>query len=268
MDAIVKLLSESLGTLQIAWGRYVTQAILLFVIIAPRRSLQRLRTRRLSLHLVRVGLLIASTVAFFAALRTMSLAEANTLWFSSPLMITLLSGVVLGEAVGLRRWLAVIAGFVGVLLVVQPGSGVIGWAALLPLISAVSSAFYHVSTRVLARTEDPANTLYFLALVGGVALSIVVPFFWAPLSPLSLLGLVAVGTLGTAGHFFVIRAFQYVPAATLSPFFYVFLLWSTALGWAIFGDTPSASMILGAAVILGSGLYIYRLRPEPTEPVP
>lgn len=258
MDAVVKLLSTSLGTLQITWGRYVTQAIVLFLVISPRQSLLRLRTRKLPLHLFRVGLLLASTVFFFGALRTMSLAEANTISFTTPLLITVLSGLILGEVVGARRWIAVVTGFAGVLLVVQPGSGVIGWAAALPLIAAVCSALYHVTTRLLARTEDPANTLYFVALVGSLGLSMMVPFFWAPLNAQLLLAMIAVGALGTLGHFFLIRAFQIVPAATLSPFLYVYLLWATVLGWLIFGDVPGPATLLGAAIILCSGLYVYR----------
>jgi drug/metabolite transporter (DMT)-like permease len=258
MDAIVKLLSASLGTLQITWGRYATSAILLFAVYAPRRSLLRLRTKKLSLHLFRVGMLLIASGFFFGALATMSLAEANTIAFTTPLLITVLSGLVLGETVGRRRWIAVVAGFGGVLLVVQPGSGVMGWAALLPLISATCSALYHLTTRLLARTEDPANTLYFVALVGGIGLSLVVPFFWAPLTLPSLLGLFAVGALGTVGHFFLIRAFQIVPAATLSPFLYVYLVWATALGWLIFGNVPGLMTWVGAAVILCSGLYVYR----------
>ena len=259
MDAVVKVMSTSLGTLQIAWGRYLTQAILLFLVISPRRSVLRLRTRKLPLHLLRVGLLLASTVLFFGALRTMSLAEANAISFTTPLLITLLSGLILGEFIGARRWIAVAVGFAGVLLVVQPGYGVMGWAAVLPLIAAASSALYHVTTRVLARTEDPANTLYFVALVGGVGLSTVVGWFWRPVTPQLLLGMIATGALGTAGHFFLIRAFQIVPAATLSPFLYVYLLWATALGWLIFGDVPGPATLLGAGIILGSGLYVYRI---------
>jgi drug/metabolite transporter (DMT)-like permease len=260
MDAVVKLMSVSLGTLQIAWGRYLTQAILLFVVIAPRRSVLRLRTRKLPLHLLRVGLLLASTVLFFGALRTMSLAEANAISFTTPLMITLLSGLILGETIGSRRWIAVIVGFVGVLLIVQPGSGVMGWAVVLPLIAAVSSALYHVTTRLLARSEDPVNTLYFVALLGGIGLSVVVGWFWQPLTLPLLLGMIAVGALGTGGHFFLIRAFQLAPAAALSPFLYVYLLWATILGWLIYGDVPGPATLLGAVVILGSGLYVYRQR--------
>ena len=258
MDAVVKLLSSSLGTLQITWGRYASSAIILFVIIRPHHSLARLRTNKLSLHLFRVAMLLASSALFFGALATMSLAEANVIAFTTPLLITLLSGLILGEAVGVRRWIAVAAGFFGVLLVAQPGSGVIGWAALLPLVSAACSALYHVTTRLLARSEDPANTLYFLALLGGIGLSLLVPFFWAPLTPLSLTGLVAIGTLGTLGHFLLIRAFQEVPAATLSPFMYVYLVWATALGWMIFDDVPGLMTWVGGAVILASGLYVFK----------
>jgi drug/metabolite transporter (DMT)-like permease len=126
-------------------------------------------------------------------------------------------------------------------------------------LAAVCSALYHVTTPLLARTEDPANTLYFTALVAGVALSVIVPFFWMPLTASGLLGLVVIGILGTAGHFFLIRAFEIAPAATLSPFMYIYLLWATGLGWLIFSDIPGVSTILGAIIIFGSGLYVYRL---------
>jgi drug/metabolite transporter (DMT)-like permease len=265
MDALVKWMSTSLGTLQITWGRYATQAILLFIVFTPQQSIRRLRTRRPSLHLLRAAMLLLSTLLFFGALRTLTLAEANAIGFTTPLIITMLSGLLLGEAVGARRWAAVCVGFAGVLIVIRPGSGVMGWAALLPLIGAACSALYHVTTRLVARTDDPANTLYFAALLGGIGLSAVVPFFWTPLTAVLLASMVAVGTLGTVGHFFLIRAFQIVPASTLSPFMYVYLLWATILGWAVFGDVPDLATLVGAAVILLSGLYVFRQRPEPGD---
>lgn len=258
MDALVKVMSQSYGTLQIAWGRYAVSAIVLFVVIEPRRSLGRLRTRRLSLHLLRTLLLMGATISFFAALRALSLADANALFFSSPLLITVLSGIVLGETIGVRRWLAVVAGFAGVLLVMRPGSGALGWAAVLPLVAAGCSALYHVTTPLLARTEDPAKTLHFMALVAGVGLLPVVPFFWTPFDGVAVIGIVAIGVLGTAGHFLLIRAFQSAPASTLSPFLYVYLVWATILGWLIFSDLPSVATIAGALVIIASGLYVYR----------
>ena len=120
------------------------------------------------------------------------------------------------------------------------------------------SALYHITTPIMARQEDPANTLYFLALLAGIGLSLVVPFYWTPLTGPGALALLAIGTLGTIGHFLLIRAFQSTPAATLSPFLYVYLIWATLLGWLLFGDLPAVSTIVGALVIFGSGLYVYR----------
>ena len=258
MDALVKLMSASYGTLQLVWGRYVTQAILLFVVIAPRRSQRHLCTRHLPLHLFRVCALLSANVIFFAALRSMSLADANAIFFSSPLLITLFAAVMLRETVGIRRWIAVATGFAGVMLVMQPGLGTLRWTTLLPFVAAICSALYHITTPIMARHEDPANTLYFLALLAGIGLSFAVPFYWTPLTGPGALALLAIGTLGTIGHFLLIRAFQSTPAATLSPFLYVYLIWATLLGWLVFGDLPAVSTIVGALVIFGSGLYVYR----------
>src|SRR5262249_46359322 len=123
---------------------------------------------------------------------------------------------------------------------------------------AISSAVYHVSTPVLARHEDPANTLYFLALIASVALSLIMPFYWTPLTLSGVAGLLAIGTLGTTGHYLLLRAFQKRPASMLSPFFYVYLIWATVLGWLVFGDVPPATTIAGALIILACGLYVYR----------
>jgi len=258
MDALVKLMSASHGTIQIVWGRYVIQALLLFLVLEPRSAARRLRTAHLQLHLLRVAALLAANVIFFAALRTMSLADANAIFFSSPLLITLLAGILLGETVGARRWLAVAAGFAGVLLVMQPGFGTLGWTTLLPFVAAICSALYHTTTPLLARTEDPAKTLYFLALLASVGLTLVVPLYWTPLTWTGLVGLVVIGTLGTAGHFLLVRAFQSAPAATLSPFLYIYLIWASLLGWLVFGDVPAATTVAGALIILASGLYVYR----------
>jgi drug/metabolite transporter (DMT)-like permease len=262
MDAIVKLMSQAgFGTFQIAWGRYLTQAFLLFVVLEPRRSLSRLRTKRLPLQLMRTSVLLSANVVFFFALRSLSLADANAIFFSSPLLITVFAGWILGEAISVRRWIAVVVGFAGVLLVMRPGTGTLGWAAVLPLIAAVCSALYHVTTPLLARTEDPANTLHFVALFASIGLAPFAVAFWTPVDAIAIVGLVAVGVLGTAGHFLLIRAFQTVPASTLSPFLYIYLVWATIFGWILFSDLPSASTILGALVIIATGLYVYRQPP-------
>ena len=158
-------------------------------------------------------------------------------------------------------------GSAGGALVVEPGSGLMGRAVLLLLIAAVGFAVYHITTPPPPRTEDPANMLYFVALLGALGLSLLVPFSGA------FDRAIAVGNgrdrhVGTAGHLFVIRAFPIVPAATLSSFMYAYPVWAMALGWPILGDVPGRSTSLGAAIILGSGLYVYRQRgPEPPHPL-
>src|SRR5207244_11985695 len=125
---------------------------------------RHLRHRGLPLHLFRGGALLSVIVTFFAALRSISLAAANALFLSSPLLITLFAAVMLGEAVGIRRWIAVATGFAGVMLVMQPGLGTLRWTTLLPFVAAICSALYHITTPIMARHEDPANTLSFPAL--------------------------------------------------------------------------------------------------------
>jgi drug/metabolite transporter (DMT)-like permease len=260
MDMLVKVMSDTYSTAQLTWARYVAQTVLLVVLATPRGAFARMRTNRLDLHLLRAGLLVVSSFAFFASLRALPLTEANAIGFAAPLLITAMSAPILAEKVTLRQWVAVVAGFAGVLLVIRPGSGVFGWAAFLPLLSACCAALYHVLTRVVGRSEDPANTLYYLGIVGAVSLSGVVPFFWVTPDLIGVAAMVAIGALGTVGLFLLARAFQAAPAASLSPFFYVYLVWATGLGWLVFGDVPSLWTACGSAVILASGLYVYRDR--------
>jgi drug/metabolite transporter (DMT)-like permease len=256
MDVFVKLASAELGIIQIAWGRYSTQAIVLCAIAGPR-LLSFLRSRRPSLHLFRTGLHLTGNTCFMAALKLMPLAEANVISFAAPLFLTGLSRPVLGEHVGVLKWVAVGVGFLGVLIVVGAGSELLKWAALLPLVMAACSAGYNVLTPIIARAEDPSATLYFVGIIGAGAFSFVVPFFWTTPSSSGWCLLILIGILGTIGHLGLIRAFQLAPAATLSPFLYLFLIWAVGFGWLVFGDVPGASTIVGASVIIASGLIVY-----------
>jgi drug/metabolite transporter (DMT)-like permease len=256
MDTLVKLASAELSTIQIAWGRYSTQAVLLCALSAPT-FLRSLQTRRPWLHLFRAGLLITGNTSFMAALRFMPLAEANVIGFAAPLFLTGLSRPVLGERVGWIRWFAVVLGFGGVLIVVGAGSDFLKWAALLPLLMAACSAAYNVLTPVVARTEDPIATLYFAGVIGAAAFSLAVPFFWTAPSNSGWSLLILLGILGTAGHFGLIRAFELAPVATLSPLLYVYLVWAVGFGWFVFGEVPAASTVIGAIVVITCGLIVY-----------
>jgi drug/metabolite transporter (DMT)-like permease len=258
MDLIVKFASSSLSTVQIVWGRYVGQCVAILFIVGPAGFLICLRSKAPKLHVTRALLLFVANFAFMASLRYLPLAEANVISFVSPLLLTALTYPFLGEQVTPGRWAAVIAGFIGVLIVVQPGSAVFQLAALLPLAMAIFAAFYHVLTPIVARVEDPAVSIYFLSIIGAVAMSMVVPWYWTQPDALGWLMLFIIGVLGTIGHILIVRAFARASASVLAPLFYVHLIWATIYGWLVFGDIPTTATTIGGALIIASGIYVYR----------
>ena len=260
MDMIVKVASAQLSTPQIVWGRYVTQCFAIVLFAGHANLATCFRSRALGLHIIRALLLFTANFAFMAALRYLPLAEANVIGFASPLLLTALANLILKEAVSVHRWVAVTAGFAGVLIVLEPGTELFKWAALLPLLMALASALYHVLTPIVARAEDPAVSIYFLGIFGAVAMSLVVPWFWIEPDMLGWTMLLVIGVLGTAGHLLIVRAFAHAPASVLAPFFYIHLVWATAYGWLIFGNLPNLATVIGGALIIASGVYIYRTR--------
>jgi drug/metabolite transporter (DMT)-like permease len=260
MDMIVKLASSSLSTPQIVWGRYVSQTLAILLIAGPAAVLACIRSKAIALHTTRALFLFVANFAFMAALRYMPLVDANFVGFAAPLLLTALTYPVLGERVSLNRWMAVVAGFVGVLIVLRPGTSTFQWAALLPLTMAICSAAYHVSTPIVARVEDPALSIYFLSIIGAIAMTAVMPWFWTQPDVLGWGMMTVIGVLGTVGHILIVRAFAHAPASMLAPIFYVHLIWAAVYGWLIFGDLPSVVTGIGGAVIIASGFYVYRTR--------
>lgn len=260
MDLLTKIASADLSTTQIVWGRYVAQSLAMLLIIGPASITASIRSKVPGLHIARSLLLFVANFAFMAALRYMPLTEANIVGFASPLLLTALTYPVLGERVGVGRWAAVIAGFVGVIIVLQPGTAVFHWAALLPLVMAIGGACYHVMTPIVARTEDPAISIYYVSIIGAFGMSLIVPFYWTQPDILGWALLFVIGSLGTIGHVLIVRAFAHAPASMLAPFFYVHLIWAVTYGWIFFGDLPHVATIVGGALIIGSGIYVYRTK--------
>jgi drug/metabolite transporter (DMT)-like permease len=254
IDAIAKHLVVTYPVLQVVWGRYFFH-LLFLVVFLGRRIPVVLKTRRLSLQLGRSALLGMATFLMTSGLRFIPLADAITLLFLVPLMVTVLSGPFLGERVGLRRWMSVSVGFLGALVIIRPGTGMMQMAALFPIGAAVASTFYQIATRILVRTDTPMTTILYTALLGALVLSAIVPFVWVTPTPIDFLMMVASGVLGGVGHFLLIKAFTAAPAATVSPFTYVTLIWSVTYGFIFFGDLPDAWTWAGAAIIVGSGFY-------------
>jgi len=256
MDAIAKYLSGHLPVLQLVWARYFFHFCLIFPVVLWRYGPRRLVPAQPLLQLVRGGLLLASTVLFFAAISRMPLADALALIFISPLIVTALSPWILGEQVGLRRRVAVLVGFAGALLIIRPGVGAIQWPALLALAAGLVFGFYLLATRRLAGSAPPLVTLTYSAAAGALLMSLAVPFFWVVPSATDLAAMAMMGLIAAGGHFLLIKAFDFAPASLLAPFTYSEIVMTTLLGFVFFGDFPDSWTWAGIAVIIGSGVYI------------
>jgi drug/metabolite transporter (DMT)-like permease len=230
--------------------------LLMLAVLGPRMRWRLIRSAHPILQVVRSLLLLGSTYFFFNALRFMPLAEAAAIGFVSPLLVTALSVPLLGEKVGPRRWAAVAVGFLGMLILLRPGGGVLSLAALLPLGSALAYSAYQIITRKLSATEDPLATLFYTALVGAAGTTLALPLGFAMPAPIHIPLVLAMGIFGGIGHFLLIKAFRDAPASLLAPFSYSQLLYSTAFGYLVFGDFPDRWSLVGMAVIVSSGIYV------------
>jgi len=255
-DTIAKYLIQHHNTIQIVWGRYFFHSAILLIVLAPRLR-KLLVTRNLKLQLARSLLLLATTSCFFIGLNYVELADASSIMIMGPIFVTALSMPILKEYVGPRRWASVFVGCIGALIIIRPGNGLMQPATIFPMAAAILFAFYQISTRFLNNSDSVFTTLFYSASIGAVLSSIAVPFYWQPMSTgewglLILLGLVA----GT-GHFTLIKAYSASPVAVIAPFTYSNLLWAVGYGYLVFNDLPDQWTVIGALVIMASGLYIF-----------
>jgi len=256
MDGLAKHLQDAYPVGQVVWARYTFHLLTMLPVVLWRFGPRSLWPDRIGEQVLRGGLLLAATVLFFAAIGSIPLADALALFFISPLVVTLLATLVLREPVGPRRMVAVAVGFLGVLAVVRPGGAVFGPAALLALGAGTMHGLYMLVTRRLAGSAPPLVTLAYTAMLGALVTSAVVGAWWVPPAPADLALMVAMGALGATGHFLIIKAFDYAPAAWLAPIGYAEIVTTTGVGWIGFGDFPDAWTWLGIVVIVGSGLFI------------
>ena len=259
-DAMSKILGASLPVVEVGWVRYL--AFVLMMVAANPRSLRAAaKVRSVKLQVLRGVMLVASAMLFILALKFMALADAASVGFVSPLMITMLSVPMLGEVVGIRRWTAIAVGFLGVLIVIRPGTGAFHPAALLVIGSSLTWSVATILTRRMAATEDSRATLLWSASVGLVLLSCVVPFFWVTPSPGMLALNLAMGVVASGGQYLMVLAYRHAGASLLAPFSYIQLIWATGFGFLLFGTLPDQMTLVGAAIITGSGMYtIHRER--------
>lgn len=255
LDAVAKHLVSSYPVIQVVWGRFLFHLILAAMILGPRFGFF-VRSANLPLQIVRSILLLATTVLFFFGVRLLPLAEASAIMFTSPILLSILAIPFLGEKVGPYRWAAIFVAFLGALVVVRPGTGVMGVGALFLLGCSFCNAFYQLITRKLRGTDEARTTLLYTALAGTVGASLAVPLVWTPIAAGDWPLFAALGVFGCLGHFTLIKAFQSAPATVVAPFSYASIIWAILYGFLFFGDLPDFWTLVGASIIAAGGLYI------------
>src|SRR3954466_4516170 len=254
-DVTAKYLSSSLPSIEITWIRFVTFALMFTPVMLPGSPLHAMQTERLGLQLMRGAALLGSSLFFISGLRYLPIAEASATGFVAPLFVTALSIIFLSEKVGLRRWIATAVGLCGVLVILRPGTGAFHVAALFPIASAFAWACTLIMTRMMSGREHAITIMTYSSIAGVCVLTAIVPFVWTTPSWQDIMFGVVVGVASTMGQWIVVLAFRYADASVLAPFSYTQLLWVSILGFLVFGEVPDVWTIVGAALIVSSGLY-------------
>lgn len=256
LDTIAKYLSRDYSIIQIAWARYTFATVAMMALLPPAYRRRPLASAWPALQLARGALLAVVTLMFFLAVSYLPLADVTAVAFATPLMVTALGALVLGEVVGVRRWTAVLVGFCGVLIIVRP-AGAVHWAVFVTLAMAAGNAVFQILTRVASRYDSPHTSTFYTAIVGAVALTLAAPFVWKTPDLMGWVLHIAIGLAGGAGHYFLASAYNHAPTSTLAPFAYLQLVWITIAGFAVFGDFPDGWTILGASIVVASGIYVF-----------
>ena len=260
ISADVKLMSGQVSTIEIVFFRQFFSCIAIGVLLTRQKAWPSLRTKRPFGHLFRGIIGNSSMIVLYASVALLPLADSTALSFATPLFITALSRPLLREPVGPHRWSAVVIGFAGVIIMTHPsgawfnaGSGL---GVSLALIGAFTSALMMITIRQLNRTEAPLAIVFYFTVIGCIVFGGMLPFYWSSPTPREWIGLVVVGLSGAGAQVAMTYAYRHAPASALAPFGYVAILWSTAFGYILWGDLPRDRIVIGAAVVIASGLYI------------
>jgi len=256
LDTAAKYLMQTYPVVQVVWARFFFHTLL--VISMMRGSLPAgLRSKKWQLQGLRSLVMLTTTSLFFVGISRIQLATGSSIMFLSPIFVTILAIPMLRESVGLRRWIGVLVGFIGALIIVRPSSVSFDIGLLYLLGAALSHAFYQIATRQVRMYDAPLTSLLYTGLVGALVTSCIVPFYWQPVAPLHWFLFIFLGLVGSVGHLCFIRAFNLAPASVVAPLSYTTLIWATLSGYVFFGDLPDQWVIFGGVLIVGSGLYIY-----------
>ena len=254
-DALGKFIVATYSVGQLLWLRACAALLVLLPMIWKQRA-EFGRLERPWLQLLRVTLSTLEVAAFFLATVYLPLADVITYYLASPIFVTALSGIVLGERVGWRRWTAILVGFCGVLIAMRPSAQTVSWPAMIALGGSISFAFLMLITRSLRATPDIvlASSQFGGTFLLGALLS---PIGWVTPDLRSLALFAVAGCISVSALLCVNRSLKLAPASVVVPYQYSMIVWAVMFGYAVFGDVPSPATIVGAAVIIGAGLYIF-----------
>lgn len=258
MDTTTKYLAARYPAPMVVALRYLSQCLLMVLLLAPSQGRRLIRTQRTGLVLVRASYLAVVSLCVTLALQRMPVAETTAILFLSPMLVVLLAGPVLQEQVGPLGWLAAVAGFLGVLLIARPGGGLDAVGVALTLCAASVTAIYQLLSRVLASTEDNIALLFYTALVGAVGYGASLPWFWTGAVPpaMHVVLFCSTGLLGGIGHFLFTAAHRHTPASALAPMQYAQLIWASLLGWLVFSHVPDQLAIVGMCIVAVAGASV------------
>ncbi|MEN2671882.1 DMT family transporter [Herbaspirillum huttiense] len=275
LDTAGKLLAlAGYHVVMIAWMRYTINLFFMAATLAPlyrrRHGRSILKSNRLGLQLGRGALLLASTLIFFSVLKIVPLAEGTAMNFCAPMIVLAISPWLLGERSYLSRWIAVLIGFTGMLIVIRPSGDIPPVGVALGLVSAFTQALLSILNRKASQADNPMVTLFYGALVGSIVSTLLVPFFWTSHTPtvVELAILVSTGITSTIGHFLQNSAYRHAEASVLTPFFYAQIISACGMGWLVFGQFPDQITVLGIAIICTSGIGIAYIEHKRAHPLP
>jgi drug/metabolite transporter (DMT)-like permease len=255
LDTTTKIASTAAPVLMAVWARYLVQAVVTGAVLWPGRRARLFHTRRPLLQFVRGALLLTCSIIAFFSLRYMQVGEYTAIVMLTPLLLTVVAALALHEAVSWLRWLCVLGGFAGSMIVIRPDEDLFHWAMLLPLLLVAANTAFQVLTSRMTRTEDPGTMHFYTGLVGLSLTTLGLPFAWQalPLQVWLVIGLM--GVLSTLGHFLLIVAYMRTPVAVLTPYLYLQIGFAALGGWLVFAHVPDAWSLAGIGLVSVSGVF-------------
>ena len=256
-DGLSKYLATEYNVYMVVMIRYWFFAAFVMTISSrkPGGVKQVAKTKTPLLQIFRSLLLVAEMCVTILAFTLLGLAETHAIFASYPLIIAMLSGPILGERVGWRRWLAICVGFFGILIILNPGNGIFSPYALVPLAGAILFALYGLLTRYAGQYDNSSTSFFWTGIIGCIAMTAIGLNFWDPVSQADWSIMLILSASGMLGHFLLIKCYEVAEASAVQPFAYFQLIWASIIGIIIFGEQITTNVLIGACIIVGAGLF-------------